>query len=166
VAATAHCLLVMEAVVEVEHIMYLPSQFLVGKLILFREVQEEQEVLTLMVRMEQYPQFQAREDQFQQIQVRVEPGGEVKTEQVVQAALTTEVKGVAPPVMEQVEAEVQVMLLLQVQVMVVMAVILPRDQQALVLSPEVPVAHIGIVMEPEMPVLLLVEVAVAVTNFF
>jgi hypothetical protein len=53
VAVIAQWVPVMEAVVEVEHTMYQPFQLVVGKLILFREVQEELEVLMLMVRMEQ-----------------------------------------------------------------------------------------------------------------
>jgi hypothetical protein len=156
---------VMEAEVEVEHIMFQLSRLAVGKLILFRKGQEEQEVLMLMVRMEQYPQFQAREDQLQQIPVRVEPGGVVLQEQVVKVALTMEVTVAEPRVMEQAEAEVQVMRLLQVQVMVVMVVILSRAHQVLVLSLVVPVAHIEIVMEMEMPELLQVVVAVVVTKF-
>jgi hypothetical protein len=55
VAVIAHWVPVMEVEVEVEHIMYQPSPLLVGKLILFPEVQEEQEVLMLMERMEQHP---------------------------------------------------------------------------------------------------------------
>jgi hypothetical protein len=96
----------------------------------------------------------------------VEPGGEVLPEQVVQMALTKEVTAVEPLVMEQVEAEVQVMLLLQVMEMVVMVVILPRALQVQVRYLVVPVAHIGIVTEPEMTVRLLVVVAVVVTKSF
>ena len=116
--------------------------------------------------MEQHHRFQAREDQFQQIRVQAEQGGAVRPEKVVQAALTVEVMVVAQPVMELVEAVVQVMLHLLAQVLAVMVVIIRRVQRVPVLSPEVPVEHIKTVMEPEMQEPLLAEEAVAVISFY
>ena len=72
----------------------------------------------------------------------------------------------ARPVMEQVEAEVQVMLHLQAQVLAVMVVIIRQVQRVPALSPEVPVERLKTVMEPEMPVPLLAEEAVAVISFY
>jgi hypothetical protein len=129
-------------------------------------VPEEQEVLMLMERTEQHHRFQVRGDQSQQIRVQAEQGGEVSPEQVVLEALTLEVRVAAQPVMELVEAVVQVMLHLLAQVLAVMVVIIRRAQRAPVLSPEGPVVHFKTVMEPEMQVPLLAEAAVAVISYY
>lgn len=114
--------------------------------------------------LEQHPLFQAREDQLQQIRVRVEPGGQALPVQVVQVALTAEVMGALLQVMVLAEEAVQGMLLLPVQVMEAMAVILPQAQQVRVHSRVVPVVQTELGMEPEMLVLFRVVVAVAAVS--
>jgi len=114
--------------------------------------------------LEQHPPFQAREDQLQQIRVRVEPGGQALPVQVAQVALTAEVMGALLQVMVLAEEAVQGMLLLPVQVMEAMAVILPQAQQVRVHSRVVPVVQTELGMEPEMLVLFRVVVAVAAVS--
>jgi hypothetical protein len=124
----------------------------------------EQQVLMPMEILEQRLQFQAREDQLHQTRDWVEQEGEARPVQVVQVVLTMEVTGDLLQVTVLEEEEEQGMPLLPVQVMAVMAVILPQAQQVRVHYLVVPVAQTELEMELEMLVLLQVVVVVAVVS--